>query len=394
MIRRALPFAWAGLLVLSIGCGCSFLKTLAGTNTVDLSKADVKSMSVDIRKEQKTICPRESVQMAVFADVVLEGEGQARSFETWQGRDANKNDRLDFTDFAFHSPQGSFDDEGWFSPDRNLLTTVSTEFELTTAYRRRPDKFTFKMSYKPDYACIRGGGASANPGGTGMSGSAGPEGREGSYGSDSSGGGDGTDGGPGSPGGSGSAGGNGARIDVVATMVSTAFYERLVAVRLSGGADDLLLFHPENPITISAAGGAGGPGGSGGNGGPGGRGGNGNPGGHGGNGGPGGNGGNGGNGGSGGDIRLTFDARFGELAQLIRLDVTGGPGGLAGQGGSAGRGGSGGTGLGQGTMGSSGSDGSTGNPGSSGQSGSPGNASAQAGDVTQAFAGITGITVL
>jgi hypothetical protein len=394
MIRRVLPFAWAGLLVLSFGSGCSFLKTLAGTNTVDLSKAEVKAMSVDIRKEQKTICPRESVQMAVFADVVLEGEGQARSFETWQGRDVSKNDRLDFADFAFHSTQGSFDAEGWFSPDSNLLTTVSTEFELTTAYRRRPDKFTFKMSYKPDYACIRGGGASANPGGTGMAGSAGPEGHDGSYGSDSSGGGDGSDGGPGSPGGSGSAGGNGPRIDVVATFVSTAFYERLVAVRLSGGADDFLLFHPENAITINAAGGAGGPGGAGGNGGPGGRGGNGNPGGNGGDGGPGGNGGNGGNGGSGGDIRLTFDARFGELAQLIRLDVTGGPGGLAGQGGSGGRGGSGGTGLGQGTMGSSGSDGSTGNPGASGQSGTPGNASAQAGDVTGAFAGITGITVL
>jgi hypothetical protein len=375
--------------------GCSFFKTLAGTNTIDLAKAEVKSMSVDIRKDQKTICPREPVQMAVFAEVLLEGQPQAASFETWQGRgNVNKNDRLDFPDFAFHSPQGSFDEDGWFIPNPDLLATVATEFELTTAYKRRPDKFTFTMTYKPDYGCVRNGGAKPAHGGMGMTGTSGPDGKEGSYGSDSTRGGDGTDGGSGSPGGSGNSGGQGARIEVVATMVRTEFYDKLVAVRLSGGMEDFLLFHPEQVLTISATGGAGGPGGNGGNGGQGGRGGSGNPGGNGGHGGPGGNGGNGGNGGTGGEIQLTFDSRFGELSQLIRLDVTGGPGGSPGQGGGGGRAGSGGTGLGQGMMGSSGSDGSSGNPGAMGQSGTPGNASARAGEVGAAFDGITGITVL
>jgi len=392
----ALGTAFVGLVSLTLGTGgCSFFKSLAGTNTVDLENAEVKSMSVDIRKEQKTICPRESVQMAVFAEVMMKDEAQAQSFETWEGRGSvNKNDKLDFPEFAFHSPQGSFDADGWFTPDSNLLTTVSTEFELTTAYKRRPDKFTFKMTYKPDYGCISSGGTSGEGGRAGNGGSPGPNGNDGSYGSDSAPGGNGTDGGPGTPGGTGSGGANGPRIEVVATMVKTGFYDKLVAVRLTGAVDDFLLFHPEQTVTVMATGGPGGPGGQGGPGGAGGRGGSGNPGGSGGNGGPGANGGNGGNGGAGGEISLTFDSRFPELAQLIRLDVTGGSGGPAGSGGTGGRGGSSGTGLGQSTSGSSGSDGSMGNPGTAGQVGASGNATAQAGDVASAFAGMEGITVL
>jgi hypothetical protein len=74
----------AGLALLAIGCG--FFKQLAGSNTLDLEKAEVKSMAVDVRKPQKTICPREDVQMAIFAEIALEGEKQAKQFETWQGR--------------------------------------------------------------------------------------------------------------------------------------------------------------------------------------------------------------------------------------------------------------------------------------------------------------------
>lgn len=394
LVARAVPTA--GVLVVTLAAGgCSFFKTLAGTNTVDLENAQVESMSVDIRKDQKTICPREPVQMGVFAKVLLEGEPQPKEVETWEGRGSvNKNDRLDFTEFAFHSPQGSFDDQGWFTPDPDLLATAAKEFELTTAYKRRPDKFTFTMTYKPDYGCIQGGGTSGEGGRAGNAGTAGPAGSDGSYGSDSSAGGDGTDGGPGTPGGMGGAGGNGPRIAVTATMVKTAFYDKLVAVRVTGGVDDFLLFHPEQAITISATGGPGGPGGQGGPGGAGGRGGSGNPGGNGGNGGPGANGGNGGNGGAGGEVVLTFDSRYPDLAQQIRLDVSGGPGGPAGQGGPGGRGGSSGSGLGQGSMGASGSDGPTGNPGSPGTNGPAGNASAQAGDVASQFAGLEGITVL
>ncbi|HEX3343969.1 MAG TPA: hypothetical protein VHS09_05320, partial [Polyangiaceae bacterium] len=62
--------------------GCHLWNRLWGKDTVDLAKADIKSMSVDIRKERKTICPREPVQMAVFVEAVLDGEKEKKSVET------------------------------------------------------------------------------------------------------------------------------------------------------------------------------------------------------------------------------------------------------------------------------------------------------------------------
>ena len=386
---------FVSLLLATGSGGCAFFKSLAGTNTVDLAEADVKSMSVDLRKEQKTICPREQVQMAVFVDIMPESGKEMEHYETWEGRgNVNKNDRLEFGEFAFHSPQGEFDEEGWLTPNPDLLATVKTEFEITTAYKRRPDKFTFKMNYKPDYACIRSGGSMGEPGRPGMTGPAGQDGTEGASGSDTGPGGNGTDGSPGAAGGGGTAGGDGTRIDAFVTMVSTPFYDKLVALRLRGGVNDFLLFHAEQKVVINATGGAGGPGGNGGTGGGGGRGGSGNPGGNGGNGASGGNGGNGGNGGRGGSIELTFDPRFPDLAQLVQLDVTGGPGGPPGGAGGAGRAGSGGTARGQGTMGASGSDGTAGTMGAPGQAGAAGSATAREGDVAAEFTNLDGITVL
>src|SRR5688572_22967822 len=124
--------------------GCGFFRRLAGNDTVNLQKADVQAMSVDLRRPEKTICPREPVQMAVFAKVALEGEKNAKEFETWQGKgDVNKNDKLDFADFAFHSEQGSFNQDGWFQPNPNLALTAGKEFQIKSVYRGRPDKFTF-----------------------------------------------------------------------------------------------------------------------------------------------------------------------------------------------------------------------------------------------------------
>src|SRR4051812_8107313 len=100
------PLAVSGFLVLT---GCGFFKRLAGDDTISLEKAEVKSMAVDLRREAKTICPRAPVQMAVFAEILLEGEKTGKQVETWQGRGSvNKNDKLDFVDFAFHSEQGTF----------------------------------------------------------------------------------------------------------------------------------------------------------------------------------------------------------------------------------------------------------------------------------------------
>jgi hypothetical protein len=375
--------------------GCGVLKSLIGRNTVSLENANVTSMGVDIRKEQKTICPRERVQMAVFVKAALEGEKEVKEFETWQGDDgANRNGKLEFDEFAFHSPLGKFDENGWFTPDPDVLASVSKEFELKSVYRRRPDKFSFTTTYKPDYACIKQGGKSGAAGQPGSSGSSGTSGSTGSSGSATSAGSNGGDGQPGGNGGDGSDGGPGPDLTAYATMVKTPFYEKLIAVRIEGAASDLLLLHPEQTFVLEARGGAGGPGGQGGSGGRGGSGGSGNPGGRGGNGAQGGNGGKGGKGGPGGKLTLIFDDRFQDLKARIRLDVSGGSGGSAGGAGSAGSAGSGGSGMGGGASGQQGNAGQPGQAGSSGGDGAPGTASAQAGDVAAKFAGLTDVTVL
>ena len=182
--------------------GCHFWNRLWGKDTIELEKADIKSMSVDIRKDQKTICPREPVQMAVFAEAVLEGEKEAKSLETWAGRGSvNKNDKLDFVEFAFHSELGAFDGEGWFAPNASLLATAGKEFEIQTVYKKRPDQFSFTTKYKPDYVCIKGGGKHGQAGPGGSHGSSGSPGHDGQLGSTSQAGGRGTPGASGAPGG-------------------------------------------------------------------------------------------------------------------------------------------------------------------------------------------------
>ncbi len=397
--RRSAPrtalaaLALAGLAAGSASCG--FMRSLVGANTVNLDKADVKSMSVDIRRDQKTICPRQPVQMAVFMDVVLEGESQPKSFETWQGQQGvNKNDKLDFADFAFHSPQGQFDESGWFVPNRDLLVTAGTEFELTTAYKRRPDKFTFRLTFKPDYQCIDGGGLQGDDGSAGVAGNPGQNGERGGDGSDNVAGGHGADGTAGSNGGSGTDGAPGPSLQVYVTMVKTPFYDRLAAVKIAGAVDDFLLFPPEQKVIIFARGGNGGAGGSGGTGGRGGDGGSGNPGGNGGRGGAGGVGGSGGNGGPGGAITMTFDSHFADLAHAVQLDVSGGQAGAPGNPGPGGSGGSAGSGRGNGTMGSSGSSGQSGAAGAAGRNGPNGTANVHPGNVADQFGGLPAVTIL
>lgn len=387
----------------SVGCG--FFRRLAGNDTISLEKAEVKSMSVDLRRQNKTICPREPVQMAVYAEVVLEGDKQGKQVETWAGRgDVNKNDKLEFADFAFHSEQGQFDRDGWFTPNSNVLLTAGKEFEIKSVFRRRPDKFTFTTSYKPDYTCIKGAGGGGSPGHDGQGGNAGAPGKEGKMGSASAGGGSGGDGGTGTPGGQGTDGSPGPRIVAYATMVKTPFYDRLVAIALDGDSQDFLLVPEGQPITLHANGGAGGLGGHGGQGGHGGPGGSGNPGGHGGKGGPGGNGGSGGNGGAGGTIDLVYDTRFAELRNQIKLDVAGGAPGGGGPGGPGGGAGSGGSGItpsgssGQSPppapSGQAGAEGSAGSSGTAGRPGPDGRANAKSGDVRSKFGGSSEVSVL
>ncbi|MCA9631403.1 MAG: collagen-like protein [Myxococcales bacterium] len=399
-VRRAQLLLLASLLGLG-GSGCGFLKNLVGRNVVDLEQAEVRSMSVDIRRDQKTICPRQRVQMAVFVDARLDGEEQFAQFETFRG-DEVRNHKLEFGWFAFHSPQGKFDRDGWFTPNPDLTLTASQEFQLKTVYRKRPDQFSFETSYKPDYYCISSAGADGQFGSAGVSGNAGSEGEAGQSNSDAPGG-DGGDGQAGGDAGPGGDGGAGPHIEAYATYVKTAFYDKLVAVVLEGGASDVLLFHPENQFTVFAAGGSGGPGGIGGLGGRGGRGGDGNPSGSGGRGGPGGRGGVGGNGGAGGSVVLHLDDRFPELRNHFRVDVSGGSGG---PGGSAGSGGSGGDpgavrvssnpdgSTPSGTEGARGAQGPEGSPGSPGNAGPAGTFDVRLEALGPQFSGLSGIAVL
>lgn len=396
-----------GLLAGSI-TGCGAMRRMAGTDTVSLEKAEVKSMSVDLRRQQKTICPREPVQMGVFAEVTLEGEKASKPVETWAGHGSvNKNDKLEFTDFAFHSKQGTFDQEGWFTPSPSLIETAATEFEIKSVYKRRPDKFSFTTSYKPDYACIKEGGANGIFGQSGASGSDGGSGQAGAAGTATAAGGNGADGGSGTVGHAGTNGGPGPKLTVYATIVRTPFYERLVAVAIDGEAKDFLLFPEGQTLVLHAHGGAGGAGGTGGRGGSGGSGGSGNPSGRGGAGGSGGNGGQGGNGGSGGILEYVYDASHPQLKTAIQLDVGGGAAGNPGSPGSAGVGGAGGVplvniGAAGGSaattqpsrQGAVGSEGTQGSRGTGGQAGPSGRASAAPGAVKDKFGGRSEITPL
>jgi hypothetical protein len=372
--------------LLILVAGCAFFRKLGGKDTVRLDKADVRSMSVDIRKQQKTICPREPVQMAVFANVVLDASEGVKGVETWQGRgQVSKNGKLDFADFAFSSSEGVFDQDGWFSPQPNLSATVGREFWITAVYRRRPDQFTFKTNYKPDYDCIRqtgkdGGpghpGHAGAPGSSGSTGSAGfttysysPPSKPGGYSSSQSRqgpGGPGGDGTRGSPGGPGGPGEPGPQLKVYVAMVKTPYYDKLVAARITGAVDDFLLFAPERALLVHANGGRGGAGGNGGAGGRGGPGGPGNPPGARGRDGAQGPGGHGGAGGPGGSIDLVFDGRFvQELEAAIDARALGGGGGPGGAGGGA-----------------------------FGSPGNPGRVTRNVADVREQFAPFAGVTLL
>ena len=167
--------------------GCHFWNHLWGKDTVDLSKADVQSMSVDIRKERKTICPREQVQMAVFADVILEGDKDKKSLETWAGKGSvNKNDKMDFVDFAFHSDQGHSTRTAGSRPPTTCWRRPTRSSRSRPSSRRQPDKFSFTTKYKPDYQCIKARAARAGrPATPATSGSQGNGGKDGQSGSDS-----------------------------------------------------------------------------------------------------------------------------------------------------------------------------------------------------------------
>jgi hypothetical protein len=384
--------AGLGLALLALA-GCSAYRQLVGEDTLSLDGAEVLRMEADIRRPVKAICPREPVQMWVTVDARLPGQSSASRLETWEGGpDVRRNGKLDFGNFEFTSPHGTFDEYGFFRPVGDMLPSVEGGFTLRTVLRNRSVPFSETRGYPPDYSCIRTAGGAGPPGdagGSGRDGSTGYIGREGAAGEP---------GGPGEPGDPGGPGGAGPRLRAFATYVRTRFYPRLIAVRVEGPVRDLVLAVADRELVLLAVGGPGGPGGAGGRGGSGGDGGRGRPGrngGSGGIGGSGGSGGPGGDGGPGGVLEVVYDGRFPDLGRLLRLDVSGGPGGPGGAGGSGGNGGDGGSGgRDGGRQGRGGPGGSAGSVGSAGRPGPPGTARLRPGAVTEQFRGLPGIQPL
>lgn len=364
-----------------------------GACAVNMDNWKLTKMDPSLRQEGEAICPRSKVQIKVYAEVEHKKKpGKTKALETWEGEaktlSFGKIGKIDFKEFVFSSDQGSIDDNGFFTPNPDVLVSAASGFAITTAYKA--DAAFYKTrEYRPEYSCILDAGSSGVAGPGGDSGSSGTAGASGSSGASDKAGGQGSNGTAGGQGSNGGDGQPGPNLQVYATFVKTPFHEKLALVKISGDTEDTVLIHPDKTFTVHASGGPGGGGGSGGSGGPGGRGGSGNPGGNGGNGGAGGNGGVGGNGGPGGTITFTYDPKFPELANLVVLDVAGGPGGSAGSAGSAGTKGSGGSATGEGAKG--GGDGAAGAPGAQGQGGSSGpdgKAQAQAGNVDSVFSGL------
>lgn len=374
-----------GALVLG-ACSWSFRAELVPT--IRMEKWNVRSIAVELRSGADAICPREPVQLAIFAEADHVQRDRHKRLSTWAGgpRSAPGLGHMGFEEFEYTVGGGTIDPRtGWFTPRADVLATAASGFAIGVRYKRQPEVLPISMRVRPRYDCITLAGGWGEPGLGGAYGSSGDGGASGDGGSDGAPGGAGGHGSAGGPGGPGSDGGPGPHVRAWATKVRTPFHPELVLVAIEGVGNDVLLFEPARALRLIAAGGAGGPGGAGGSGGRGGSGGSGSGGGAGGDGGPGGSGGPGGNGGRGGEVELVVDARHPELAHAFAIDVSGGAAGDPGPAGSGGAAGSGGMGLGGSTGGTDGRAGADGGFGSAGMPGAPGTARVDVGEVASRF---------
>ncbi|MGO1071117.1 hypothetical protein [Lysobacter sp. CA199] len=376
--------------------GCGAVRSIAGINTIHLQDAQVSAMETDIGPDVTTICPRQPVQMHVTVTAQLPRQPAPAGYETWRGANGTRrNGMLDFRNFTFSSAQGRFDELGWFTPNPDVLATLDSGFAISTQLLHPNAQLAQSRHYPADYRCILSVGAPGGPGQPGSGGASGYSGSDGRNGFDGQHGGYGGRGGDGAPGGPGF---NGPQLRMYATYVSTRSYPKLIAVRVLGDFEDLVLAPADRPLTLVAVGGIGGAGGDGGIGGSGGDGGRGDGdkdrpgyGGEGGDGGDGGFGAPGGIGGDGGRIELIYDRRYPELAHLLHFDVSGGPPGPGGDGGSGGSQGSGGGGA---RPGRDGRYGDSGGSGPDGVPGRPGQAEFGPGEVSMYFNALPGLRML
>lgn len=374
--------------MLVAGCGLfgSGRGVLSEPATLDLGRWEVTRMNVDLVGSPTSLCPGESVQLSIVAELRHRERDKTRTAQTYEGNRPGIGGRgkLGFEHFSVQSAQGRIEQHGWYTPSPDPFASVDG-FTLEVQHTDNP-AIAQTLNYKPRYDCVRQGGGSGGAGTPGRAGSGGGSGDRGSYGGSSSNGGAGGDGASGGDGGTGTQGRPGGSISAWATVVRTPHHAHLVLLEYEGDAHGRVMFDSHGSFVLAATGGPGGRGGGGGSGGRGGDGGGGQQGGAGGSGGGGGTGGPGGAGGAGGRIVLTIDERFPELAQVIRLDVSGGHGGMGGPAGSGGGGGRGGSSSAEGASdGADGSEGADGADGANGPSGPPGRAEVVAGDVETRF---------
>lgn len=351
-----------------------------------LADAEILDMRIDPQHKQPALCPGGEGKLYMHAMVKWPN---MKPVEKHIGRDV---DSLQASSFAIEGPLVQGDADAHLHPSGDVLASVETGFEMHVVYTPIPH-FQFQTMLPPEYSCFTGLGDNGGMGQGGENGAGGENAQN--YGEQGYRGRDGTP---------GFQGGHGGRVSVVATMVKTRFYPKLIAVIAN---DRFFLAPPDQRLVFSAAGGPGGPGGSGG---PGGRGGDqktesaerwnestqqketyirgiGGAG----RGGNGGDGAQGGDGGDGGTVDIVYDPAFPELADLLGANVEGGPPGENGAGGNGGEGGS--SNADEDKAEGGGGDGGNG-PRTTGRSGHRGRASSRAGNVSGRFANLRGIQLL
>jgi hypothetical protein len=348
----------------------------------DIAQAKILELKVQLYK-QPGLCPGKEAKL--YADATVQWPRRRPVARTI----GNEPDSLHPSAFSVQGALVKGDINAHLFPDPDVLKSVENGFDATIIYTPEP-RFTFKLSFPPEYSCFNGffdGGAGGGGGTGGDSGEIGDVG---------------IDGRDGDPGGDGGHGGNGGRVTAYVTLVKTHYYDRLLAVFAN---DRFFLAPADRKIVFGASGGAGGGGGAGGHGG---RGGNQHTQsqdnvdsngskttvivgiGRAGNGGGGGNGGNGGDGGNGGEVDVTYDGDLPELLDLIEVDVSGGTAGSGGSGGGAGSGG-----LSPAVQNpQKGADGQPGHGGFEGHPGQEGRAIVRAGKVRDRFRALPGLTLL
>jgi hypothetical protein len=168
--------------------GCGMMAAVIGSaskRTVNMDKWEMESMRVSLRSDTPdSICPRQPVQMAIFARVQHKKRDKQKQLETWSAAPDKpmRLGKMGFDEFEFASEQGTVDEQGYFSPDPDVLATASSGFEITTTYRGGATPIQEVKRFVPTYECIEVVGGPGAPGRAGSMGATGASGERGDSG--------------------------------------------------------------------------------------------------------------------------------------------------------------------------------------------------------------------